>query len=72
MMKPAAAERLTGYKIGGISPFAQARAVPTAVDESALAEPFVVINAGQRGLLLQVDPRDARRVLQARTAALGA
>jgi Cys-tRNA(Pro)/Cys-tRNA(Cys) deacylase len=66
LMKPDAAERLTGYHVGGISPFGQKRAVPTAIEEAALAEALVFINAGQRGLLLSLRPQDARDVLRAR------
>jgi Cys-tRNA(Pro)/Cys-tRNA(Cys) deacylase len=67
MMKPEAAERLTGYHVGGISPFGQKRAVPTAIEESAMAEERVYINAGQRGLLLALRPEDARQFLHALT-----
>jgi Cys-tRNA(Pro)/Cys-tRNA(Cys) deacylase len=67
MMKPDAAERLTGYHVGGISPFGQKRAVPTAIEEAAMVEDRVYINAGQRGLLLALRPEDAREVLRART-----
>ncbi|MGL4287373.1 MAG: Cys-tRNA(Pro) deacylase [Phreatobacter sp.] len=65
MMKPAAAERLTGYHVGGISPFGQKRLVPTAIEEAALAEDQVFINGGQRGLQVRLDPKDAQRVLGA-------
>ena len=41
MMKPADAERLTGYKVGGISPFGQRRPVPTAIEATALDEAAV-------------------------------
>src|SRR5487761_2513642 len=44
MMKPDAAERLTGYKVGGISPFGQRRQVPTAVEEEALLNDEVFLN----------------------------
>jgi len=67
MMKPDAAERLTGYHVGGISPFGQKRAVPTAIEETAMAEERVYINAGQRGLLLALRPEDARQFLRALT-----
>ena len=70
MMKPPDAERITGYKVGGISPFGQMRKVPTAMDESALAHDYVFINAGQRGLQVRLDPRDALRVLGASAVAL--
>ncbi|ACI57549.1 ybaK/ebsC protein [Rhizobium leguminosarum bv. trifolii WSM2304] len=70
MMKPADAERLTGYHVGGISPFGQKKSVPTAIEEAALAEPFVYINGGQRGLQVRLDPKDALKVLKAIAAPL--
>jgi Cys-tRNA(Pro)/Cys-tRNA(Cys) deacylase len=65
MMPPADAERLTGYRIGGISPFGQQRAVRTVLDRQALTHEKIFINAGQRGLQLRLDPADAARVLDA-------
>jgi prolyl-tRNA editing enzyme YbaK/EbsC (Cys-tRNA(Pro) deacylase) len=38
MMRPADAERLTGYRIGGISPFAQKKRVPIVIEDAALTE----------------------------------
>lgn len=70
MMKPADAERLTGYHVGGISPFGQKKAVPTAIELAALSEPHVFINAGQRGLQIRLDPNDAARVLKAVAASV--
>lgn len=70
MMPPAKAEKLTGYRVGGISPFGQKRAVPTAIEISACAAPKVWINAGQRGLLMGIAPVDALRVLKAGSASL--
>jgi Cys-tRNA(Pro)/Cys-tRNA(Cys) deacylase len=70
MMRPADAERLSGYKVGGISPFGQMRKVPTLIEETVLAEPHVFINGGQRGLQVRLAPRDAARVLDAEVAAL--
>src|SRR6202035_3184481 len=70
MMRPADAERLTGYHVGGISPFGQKKRVPTAIEQSALAERSVFINGGQRGLQIEVDPNDAVRVLGATVLAL--
>ncbi|WP_022723861.1 aminoacyl-tRNA deacylase, partial [Rhodopseudomonas sp. B29] len=49
MMKPADAERLTGYHVGGISPFGQKKRVPVVLDAAALAHTTVYLNGGQRG-----------------------
>ena len=65
MMRPADAERLTGYHVGGISPFAQKKPSPVVVDQAALAEPSVYLNGGQRGLQVELDPNDVVRALDA-------
>jgi Cys-tRNA(Pro)/Cys-tRNA(Cys) deacylase len=65
MMKPADAERISGYRIGGISPFGQMRKVPVALEIQALSQPLVYINGGQRGLQVRLKPDDARQVLTA-------
>ena len=65
MMKPAEAERISGYKIGGVSPFGQNRRLRTAIDEAALAEPYVYVNGGQRGLQARLNPQDVARLLEA-------
>ena len=72
MMKPAEAERLSGYKVGGISPFGQMRQLPTFIEETALAEPLVYINGGQRGLQVRLAPGDALAVLGATAAEVAA
>ncbi len=70
MMKPAEAERVTGYKVGGISPFGQRRAVPTIMEELALHSDYVFINGGQRGLQVRLDPKAALSVLNGKAASL--
>ena len=65
MMPVPKAEKLTGYHVGGISPFGQKRAVPTAVEATACSAPLVWINAGQRGLLLSLPPEAALSALGA-------
>jgi Cys-tRNA(Pro)/Cys-tRNA(Cys) deacylase len=70
MMAVPKAEKLTGYRVGGISPFGQKRVVPTAIEETVAGAPRVWINAGQRGLLLGIDPVQALAVLGAKAAAL--
>jgi Cys-tRNA(Pro)/Cys-tRNA(Cys) deacylase len=70
MMKPADAERITGYKVGGISPFGQMRSVRTAIEQQSMAHDLVYINGGQRGLQVRLSPRDAATLLRAIVAAL--
>jgi Cys-tRNA(Pro)/Cys-tRNA(Cys) deacylase len=65
MMRAADAERLTGYHVGGISPFAQKKRVAMAIDEAAMTASSVFLNGGQRGLQIQLDPNDARKALDA-------
>ena len=70
MMKPADAERLTGYKVGGISPFGQKKLVPTAVEEVATLEEEVFLNGGQRGLQIRLKPDDLIAALGGKAADL--
>jgi len=70
MMPPAEAERLTGYKVGGISPFGQMKRVPVAVEAAALEHALVYLNGGQRGLQVRMDPREILRVLGAVAASV--
>src|SRR5690606_41702223 len=72
MMKIPDAERLTGYKVGGIGPFGQKRKVPTALDETAELYDRIYINAGRRGLLLSIAPADAARAAEMAIADLTA
>jgi len=72
MMRPSDAERLTGYHVGGISPFGQKKRVPAAVEAAALEETSVYLNGGQRGLQVELDPKEAVRALEAIVVALTA
>jgi Cys-tRNA(Pro)/Cys-tRNA(Cys) deacylase len=69
MMKPADAERITGYKIGGISPFGQTRKVAVVLDASAQDWETIYINGGQR---VRLAPSDACDALGARLAEIAA
>lgn len=73
MMKPADAERATGYHVGGISPLGQKRR-PRAVvvDAAAMEQAAVFVNGGQRGLQIQLAPADLVRALDARVADISA
>ncbi|KLO29789.1 prolyl-tRNA synthetase [Mycolicibacter heraklionensis] len=72
MADPAAAQRATGYVLGGISPFGQRKALPTVVDASALGLDRVLCSAGQRGWDVAVAPADLIRLTGAITADLQA
>ncbi len=70
MADPAAAERATGYVLGGISPLGGKRTLPTLVDESAVQHPTIYVSAGRRGLQLELAPADLIRLTAATTADL--
>lgn len=72
MMKPADAERVSGFKVGGISPFGQSRPPRAVIDADAMKHELVFINGGQRGLQVRLSPQDAATVLQAVVAEIGA
>lgn len=68
MMPPAEAERMTGYRIGGVSPFGQKRKVMAVLDRTALDERYVFVNAGQRGLQARLAPEALSQALEATIA----
>ncbi|HEX3545553.1 MAG TPA: aminoacyl-tRNA deacylase [Mycobacterium sp.] len=68
MAERAAAERSTGYVIGGISPFGQRKPLPTVVDASAVHWDRVLCSAGKRGWDVAVHPQDLIRLTNAVTA----
>jgi Cys-tRNA(Pro)/Cys-tRNA(Cys) deacylase len=70
MMRPADAERITGYKVGGVSAFGQRRPAPSLVDSAALAHDKVFVNGGQRGLQVELSPAALVEALGARLADL--
>ena len=63
--EPDAAQRYTGYMVGGTSPFGTRRALPVFVERSILELPAIYINGGRRGLLVRIDPAELTRVLGA-------
>ncbi len=70
MMRPEDAERITGYHVGGISPFGQKKRVPVLIEQAALVETTVYLNGGQRGLQIEIAPDAARTALDAAAASL--
>ncbi|MFJ9947477.1 Cys-tRNA(Pro) deacylase [Kitasatospora sp. NPDC091207] len=71
MADPAAAERSSGYVLGGISPLGQRRALRTVVDDSALGHATVYVSAGRRGLEVELAPADLVGLTGAVTAPIG-
>ena len=62
------AERLTGYLVGGISPFGIKQKLPVVMEESILRFDKILINAGQRGTMLLIEPEAIKKVLDAKVA----
>jgi Cys-tRNA(Pro)/Cys-tRNA(Cys) deacylase len=65
-----AAERATGYVVGGISPLGQRRRLPATVHETALGWETVLVSAGRRGLQIELAPVDLISLTGARVAAI--
>jgi Cys-tRNA(Pro)/Cys-tRNA(Cys) deacylase len=72
MLPPAEAERITGYHVGGISPFGQKKRARVFIADSALAQATIVVNGGRRGLQIELAPADLVRALDATAAELSA
>ena len=60
---PAAANRYSGYQVGGTSPFGLRRAMPVYMERSIVDLPYLYINGGRRGYLVGMAPSDLVRVL---------
>jgi len=71
MADAAAAERSTGYVLGGISPLGQRKALRTVIDESALKFETVFCSGGRRGFEIELAPADLVRLTSAVTASIG-
>lgn len=71
MAEPAAAQRLTGYVLGGISPLGQKRALPTVIDATAQGFDTVFVSAGRRGLEIELRPADLVMLTDALIAPIG-
>ena len=62
MAEPAAAERATGYVVGGISPLGHRRRLPVFLDASMRDRATVMVSAGRRGLQVELAPADLARL----------
>lgn len=54
---PEAAERASGYQVGGTSPFATRKSMPVFVEATILELECIYINGGRRGYLIGIEPR---------------
>lgn len=54
--KPEAANRHSGYLVGGTSPFGTKKTMPVYIEQSILALDRIYINGGRRGYLIGLDP----------------
>lgn len=61
---PPSANRHTGYLVGGTSPFGTKKSLPVYVEETILSLPVIYINAGRKGLLVEMKPADLAKVLK--------
>jgi len=62
------AEKVTGYRVGGISPFAQRRALPVVIEESLLALDRLVVSGGRRGVQIELAGEKLVELLGAKPA----
>jgi Cys-tRNA(Pro)/Cys-tRNA(Cys) deacylase len=72
MTHPEEAEKLTGYRVGGISPFGTRKRLPIWIHESLLEYETIGVNGGRRGLIVLLRPGHVRDALEAKTADLAA
>ena len=64
--RPEVAQRHSGYLVGGTSPVGTRKALPVVVEASVLALPRILINGGQRGYLVGIEPRVLTELLGAK------
>ena len=64
-------QKHSGYMIGGTSPFGTRKAMPVYMEETILELPKIYINGGRRGYLIEMDPHDIVKTLDAKLVRVG-
>ncbi|MFA6456417.1 MAG: aminoacyl-tRNA deacylase [Bacteroidota bacterium] len=59
------AQRVTGYQVGGISPFGTKQQLAVYAEQTIFSFPTILINGGKRGFLVAIDPAELKRTLSA-------
>jgi len=59
---PISAEKYTGYKVGGISPFGIRKFLPVYVESSIMMLGRIFINGGRQGFMVEIDPGDLEKI----------
>ena len=70
MADPSLVERITGYVLGGVSPFGQKKLLPMLIADQSNAFETIFVSGGRRGLEIEVAPDDLQRVLYGRYASI--
>ncbi len=70
MAEVATAEKLSGYLVGGISPFGVRKRLPVHIEGSLMHFDRVAINAGQRGMMVILSPQDIVKAVNAQVIEL--
>lgn len=70
MADVATAERITGYKVGGVSPFGIEPPLAVVMEAKILDHSKIAINAGQRGTMLIMAPADIAATTYAKVASI--
>jgi Cys-tRNA(Pro) deacylase len=68
---PETAQRHSGYRVGGTSPFGTRKRMPVYAEKSLFALPRVYINGGSRGFLVCIAPAAMLRLLEPRLVEVG-
>lgn len=68
---PDAANRHTGYLVGGTSPFGTKKPLPVCMEKGILALEKIYLNGGKRGFLVGINPQDVEKLLGTRLVEVG-